>query len=328
MTTLSQPTSSPSVVDLQRRRTVVAALGAALAGACLPAVAAWGARAAASRPGPLEATDLPRGGAVLVRGAGGNVCVLPSAQGLVVVDTGSPDAAVDLHKLVTRRFDRKPARWVFNTHWHPDHTGGNDRLRESGTEILAHENTRLWMGAHIESRWDGARYAPRPKAAWPTSTFYTTQSVDAGDEQIDCGYLLQAHTDGDIYVKLNRSNVLVTGDVFTVGTYPVPDPATLGWIGGLTTATDRLVKLCDAGTVVVPGSGPVADRAALEAQLAMLTTVRDRLYALLREGRSVEEMLEAHPTREFDATWGDPTTFIRAAFAGMTAHVRQIPGIV
>jgi glyoxylase-like metal-dependent hydrolase (beta-lactamase superfamily II) len=244
------------------------------------------------------------------------------------VDTGSAASAADLDKLLSRRFDRKPVRWAFNTHWHPDHTGGNERLRAPATEILAHENTRLWMGARVVSRWDGATYEPRPKTAWPTSTFYTTHAIDAGDEQIECGYLLQAHTDGDIYVKLVRTNVLVTGDAFTVGTYPVPDPATLGWIGGLTTATDRLVKLCDTQTVVVPGTGPLADRGALEAQLAMLTTVRDRLYGLLREGRSVEEMLEARPTREFDATWGDPTTFIRAAFAGMTAHVRQIPGIV
>ncbi len=108
-------------------------------------------------------------------------------------------------------------RWAFNTHWHPDHTGGNEKLKGAGTEILAHENTRLWMGTQILSRWDGARYEPRPRAAWPTRTFYTTQRVDTGDEILECGYLLQAHTDGDIYVKLTRSNVLVTGDVFTVG---------------------------------------------------------------------------------------------------------------
>jgi glyoxylase-like metal-dependent hydrolase (beta-lactamase superfamily II) len=129
-------------------------------------------------------------------------------------------------------------------------------------------------------------------------------------------------------VRFAQANVLVTGDVFTVGAYPVTDPATLGWIGGLTTATEQLVKLCDGGTRVIPGRGPVQDKAALEAQLAMLTAVRDRLYALLREGRSVEEMIEARPTREFDGTWGDPTAFIRSSFAGMTAHVRQIPGIV
>jgi cyclase len=312
-----------------QRRTLLAGLGASLAGACLPAMAAGSAiRTAATRQPPLDLFELPRGGGFVVRGAGGNVVAQPSPKGLLVADTGSAAGAPALQKLLASRFGRQPVRWVFNTHWHPDHTGGNERLRGAGTEILAHENTRLWMGTQILSRWDGARYEPRPRAAWPTRTFYTTQRIEAGDENVESGYLLQAHTDGDIYVKFTHSNVLVTGDVFTVGAYPVPDPATLGWIGGLATATQQLLRLCDADTCVVPGSGPVRDRAALEAQLAMVTTVRDRLYSLLREGRSVEEMIEARPTREFDATWGDPERFIRSAFAGMTAHVRQIPGIV
>jgi glyoxylase-like metal-dependent hydrolase (beta-lactamase superfamily II) len=129
-------------------------------------------------------------------------------------------------------------------------------------------------------------------------------------------------------VRLPRANVLCTGDVFTAGAWPVPDPATLGWIGGLVTCTEQLLKVCDADTLIVPGSGPVQRRPALEAQLKVLTTVRDRLYTLLRDGRGVEEMLAARPTAEFDAQWGDPEKFIRASFVSMAAHVRQIPGIV
>ena len=304
------------------RRTVLAGLGAAAAGLCLPA----GARDA-TRAAPLEVTEIATG-AFVVRGGGGNVCVLRTARGLVVVDTGDAPHAANLRRVLQERFGKTPVRWAFNTHWHPDHTGGNERVRDAQTEIIAHENTRLWMRTPIDSRWNGAHYEPRPRAAWPTRTFYATERFDAGDEQIDSAYLLQAHTDGDIYVRFAQANVLVTGDVFTVGSYPVTDPATLGWIGGLTAATERLVTLCDDNTRVVPGSGPVQGKAALEAQLAMLTAVRERLYALLRDGRSADEMLEARPTREFDATWGDPTAFIRSSFAGMTAHVRQVPGIV
>jgi glyoxylase-like metal-dependent hydrolase (beta-lactamase superfamily II) len=303
-----------------RRRLVIAGLGALAAGACLPG------RAAPRQPG-LDASELGQD-AVLLRGSGGNVCVIGTGAGPVLVDTGRQSRAAELSQWLRQRFDGTPVKWAFNTHWHPDHTGGNERLRAAGAQILAHENTRLWMGAPVLSRWNGAHFDPRPRAAWPTRTFYTTEHVDAGDERIECGYLMQAHTDGDIYVRFTRANVLVTGDVFTAGVYPVTDPATLGWIGGLTTGTEQLLKLCDAGTRIVPGTGPVQDKAALEAQLKMLTTVRDRLYVLLREGRSVQEMLEARPTREFDANWGDPTDFIRSAFAGMTAHVRQIPGIV
>lgn len=302
------------------RRAVIAGLGAAAAGLCLPA-------RAAVRQSPLQVDEIAPG-AWTIRGAGGNVFAVRTKGGLVIVDTGNAASASQLQRVLRERFGGAPVRWAFNTHWHPDHTGGNERIRGGSTEIVSHENTRLWMGTSIDSRWDGAHYDARPRAAWPTRTFYADEQFDAGDELIDSGYLLQAHTDGDIYVRFAHANVLVTGDVFTVGSYPVTDPATLGWIGGLTAATERLVKLCDATTRIVPGSGPVQDKAALEAQLAMLTAVRDRLYALLREGRSVEEMLEARPTREFDAAWGDPTAFIRSSFAGMTAHVRQIPGIV
>jgi glyoxylase-like metal-dependent hydrolase (beta-lactamase superfamily II) len=298
-------------------------LGAALAGLCLPS----GAASAPARGVGLATSDLA-GGAFLVSGAGGNVTVLAGPSGCVVIDTGSRDRARDLTRLLRERCGKAPPLWAINTHWHPDHTGGNEALRRGGTPILAHENTRLWMGAPIASRWNGERFEPRPREAWPTKTFYATEVLEALGERIECGYLLQGHTDGDIYVRLSKANVLVTGGVFTVGEYPVPDPATLGWIGGLTSCTEQLLKLCDAQTLVVPGTGPVQHRPALEAQLQMLTTVRDRLYALLREGRSVEEMLAARPTAEFDGRWGDPEKFIRAAFAGMAAHVRQIPGIV
>jgi cyclase len=303
---------------------VLQGLGAAAAGLYLRPAAA--ARAPAPEA-PLEVAELP-GGLLLIQGAGGNICLLPGADGSVAVDTGSAARQVDVQRLLQERARGAPLRWAINTHWHPDHTGGNEAVRRGGAEILAHENTRLWMGEPIVSRWDGARFEPRPREAWPTRTFYTTQTLAAAGEQIECGYLLQAHTDGDIYARFPKANVLVTGDVFTVGTYPVTDPATLGWIGGLTTATEQLLKLSDAETRIVPGTGPLQRRPALEAQLQMLTTVRDRLYTMLREGRGVDEMLAARPTAEFDARWGDPTRFIRAAFVGMAAHVRQIPGIV
>jgi glyoxylase-like metal-dependent hydrolase (beta-lactamase superfamily II) len=281
---------------------------------------------AAARPA-LTATDVDGAGFV-VDGAGANVYVLPGPQGALMVDSGGADQAAALQRLVVARTGGKPVRLLINTHWHLNHTGGNERLRKAGAEILAHENTRLWMGTDIVSRWNGASFPPRPPAAWPTRTFYQAESLDFGDEVVECGYLLQAHTDGDIYVRLRKANVLVTGGVFTPGRYPVTDPATLGWIGGVTTATEQLLKLTDARTRIVPGLGAVQQRGALEAQLKMLTTVRDRLYALLRDGRAVDEMIEARPTAEFDAEWGDPTNFIRSAFVGMAAHVRQVPGIV
>ncbi len=303
------------------RRAVLAGVGGVAAGLAL------GPLAAAERADRVAVTEVTER-AFVITGAGGNVCVVMGDGDSVMVDTGSAARAREVAKILHDRCRSAPVRTAFNTHWHPDHTGGNDLLRRDEVEVVAHENTRLWMGAPVLSRWDGTRFAPRPKDAWPTKTFYTRETLTVAGQPVETGYLLQAHTDGDIYVRFPTTNVLATGDVFTTDRYPITDPATLGWIGGLVTGTEKLLELSDGNTRIVPGSGPVAGRSAVEAQLKMLTAVRDRLYTLLREGRSVEEMLAARPTAEFDAQWGDPERFIRAAFAGMVAHVRQIPGIV
>ncbi|MET0291423.1 MAG: MBL fold metallo-hydrolase [Steroidobacteraceae bacterium] len=303
-----------------QRRSVLVGLGGLAASATLPSFAA-GKRAT------LQISEIAPG-ILVAAGAGSNAAFVKGTGASFAIDTGPAGQARDVHRWLREQSKSAPLEVAFNTHWHPAHTGANELLRRDGVEIVAHENTRLWMGAPVTSRWNEEQFPARAPSALPTRTFYTTDRVEIGGHVAESGYLLQPHTDGDIYVRLPNANVLFTGDVFTTDRYPITDPATLGWIGGLATATDQLLKLTDAQTRVVPGSGPVADRAALEAQLKMVTTVRDRLYGMLREGKSVEEMLAAKPTAEFDARWGDPASFIRAAFAGMVAHVRQIPGIV
>ena len=151
------------------------------------------------------------------------------------------------------------------------------------------------LGTQVNSRWENRTYPPLPKNARPTQTFYTTGSLDFGGEHIDYGYLPQAHTDGDIYVFFRTANVLVAGDVVSVGAYPIIDYSTNGWIGGLAEGTKALLGLADAATRIVPGSGPVQTRAAVEAEHAMLATLKPRLSQLLAKGMSVEDMLAAAP---------------------------------
>lgn len=309
-----------SMIDLHRR-TFLQRL--ALTGGC---ACAPGLLQAAARP-ELTVTAL-RGGASLVQGAGANLVVLEGAESCLLIDCGGGDTAAALQNLLRERWGGKPVRTVINTHWHLNHTGANERLRAAGAEIVAHENTKLWMGTTILSRWNGTSFPPRAREALPTRTFYTTDRFTFGDETVESGYVQQAHTDGDIYVRLQKANVLVTGGLFVIGQYPQSDPATMGWIGGMVQANEQLLKLADAQTLVVPGLGPVQQRQGLADQLAMMTAVRDRLYTLLKEGRDVNEMLAAKPTREFDDRWGDPATFIRSAHAGLNIHYRQVPGIV
>jgi cyclase len=244
----------------------------------------------------------------LITGGGSNVLFLRAAGAAALVDSGPPERAEELAKLVRGNLGLLSVELLFNTHWHPAHTGGNEALRSGDTTIVAHEITRLWMSTEHYVDWEDRTYSPRENAALPTRTFYSTDpqplTIEMGDEEIEYGHLPEAHTDGDVYVWLRNRNVLAAGGAVTVGEYPVIDYATGGWIGGLVDATKKLLELTNADTLIVPANGPAQPRSHLTAQLEMLTAVRERIENLMRKGRSIEEMLAADVTQGFDAKWG------------------------
>lgn len=259
---------------------------------------------------------------------GSNVLVLSGADGLLMVNGGSPSNAEALLAAVAREFNNQPVRVLFNTDWHPDNTGANDALGKAGAKIIAHENTKQWMGAEIVVQWQRKTYKPRAKEAIPTQSFYTTGKLPFGKEEVQYGHLGQAHTDGDIYVFLPASNILMTGDTFTVGSYPVLDWCTGGWIGGLSDGSRTLAGVANAQTRVIPGNGPIQTHADLQAQADMTAAMRTRFVEMMRKGMSARDMYNAAPTKEFDARWGDPQQFIANAYPGLWNHVREIGGIV
>jgi cyclase len=266
-------------------------------------------RVAAQAPsGALVSTPL-RDGLELIGGAGSNVLLLRTADGAALVDSGPAQSAVALKSALDAKLSGTPLSLLFNTHWHPAHTGGNETVRAADTTIVAHELTRLWMSTEYYVDWEDRTYEPRAADALPTRTFYASdpQPIAArlGDETIEYGHLPEAHTDGDIYVLLKERNVLVAGGVVTAGAYPVIDYATGGWIGGLVAATKKLLAVTDANTLIVPADGPAQPRSHLEAQLEMLTTMHERVANLMRKGRSIAEMLAADVTAGYDAAWGD-----------------------
>jgi glyoxylase-like metal-dependent hydrolase (beta-lactamase superfamily II) len=260
----------------------------------------------------------------VIAGAGGNVTVFNSGEGVLLVDGGSPERSRDVLKLVKERTGSSKIHTLFNTHWHWDQTGSNEALGGSGTRIVAHENTRLWLSTDVDSKWQQRTYKRLPPKARPNQTFYTTGSLTLGGETIDYGYLPQAHTDGDIYVTFKKANVLVAGDVLSVGSYPILDYCTNGWIGGMANATQTLLGLCDANTHIIPGTGPVQTRSDLDAEHSMLVALKLKLSQLLAQGMSVQDMLAAAPTRDFDARWGDPTLFVANAWPGLVQRAREL----
>lgn len=314
-------------VEPSRRRFLKTGLGAVVGASMVPsfiASRAW-ARTQTEAIAIQPITDR----VALVTGAGSNVVLVTGSEGAVMIDGGLADRSGDLLKAVTKHTSGARPATLFNTHWHWDHTGSNERFGKAGARIIAHENTKLWLGADFEVDWQQRTYAPRPKEAWPTETFYNGQrTFDFGNQKLTYGWLPRAHTDGDIYVHLPDQNVLVAGDLVSVGSYPILDYSTGGWLGGMVDANKALVDLCDDKTVVVPGTGPLQTKADLVAQLQMLTTMKDRLIGLIRKGQGTDDVLAAPPTGEFDAKWGDPKLFLANAYRGLFGHVRELGGIV
>jgi cyclase len=303
------------------RRTFLTGLLAGTAASLLPLGFTSSVRAATSSLNVVPVDTTLR----LITGAGGNVLVAETAEGLLLVDGGNVANTPELLKVLGKA---RPVRVLINTHWHPDQTGSNEVLAKAGARIIAHANTKLWLSTEIDVQWQKKVYPPRPAIALPTEILYTQAKLDFGGTKLEYGHLPQAHTDGDLYVFLPERNVLFTGDIMNVGAYPILDWSTGGWIGGMASAARRLASLADANTKVVPGLGPVQTKADLQVQADMLTALHGRLVGLLKKGMSVTDMIAAKPTAEFDAKWGDPALLIRNAYPGLWAHVREHGGIL
>jgi glyoxylase-like metal-dependent hydrolase (beta-lactamase superfamily II) len=263
----------------------------------------------------------------LVTAARTNVLTLTTSEGLVLVDSGAPELSMPLTAALGPLAGRSLT--VFNTHFHAEHTGGNEAFRQAGATIVAHENTRLWMATPTWLPAEDRYRLPRPKDAQPTKTFYTTGTMQAAGERIDYGYLIEAHTSGDIYVFFRDSNVLAVGDVASPARDPELDYLTGAWIGGRADALTRLVELANADTKVVPGFGPVMTRAQLQSERDMMKTIYDRTVDRVREGDSAADMLEAGVLAGLPRTFTNPNRFLYDLSKGLWAHHNKLsPNVV
>jgi cyclase len=260
----------------------------------------------------------------LLTSGGTNVLVLASPDGLVLVDSGAPDRSDALMASLRSLTPGQGATTLFNTHWHVENTGANEIFRQNGATIVAHENTRLWMATPTWMPAEDRYRQPRPKDAQPDKTFYVDGAMTAGAERIEYGYLIDAHTSGDIYVFFRDSNVLAVGDVASPARDPELDYLTGAWIGGRVDAMDRLLKLSDASTRIVPGVGPVMTRVQLQAERDVMKTIYDRTVDRVREGDYVEDMLKAGVMNGLARTFKDPRKFLHDLHKGLWAHHNKL----
>jgi cyclase len=295
------------------RRGFVQSLSAA---AALPLLGGLPLRAVAA--GKALVAEPLADGLLWIRGAGANMLVLKDPNGLVFVDGGLKAGSGEVMKLAHRELGGGKAHTLFNTHWHAEHTGLNEVLGKQGAKIIAHEQTKLWLSTKVRYQPDDVPILPLPAVARPNQTTWTGGELKAGAESLSYGYLSQAHTDGDLYVKLAKANVLVTGGVVAGNGWPTADWVTGGWINGTVTGYRTLIGMCDDNTRVITAHGERAwKKADLQAELDILAKLSTELGRMMRAGFGPDDVLAANPAREYVAKLGDPHHFLVESFKGM-----------
>ncbi|MBK5296890.1 MAG: MBL fold metallo-hydrolase [Vicinamibacteria bacterium] len=249
---------------------------------------------------PIQTTRLGPN-LVMLSGPGGNVAALHGPDGVVIVDTFVKPAWAGL-KQALDGLGGGPLKLAIDTHWHFDHADNNERVREAGAATLAHENTRTRLTQSHDLL--GMKIKPASAASLPTQTFRDSHTVYANGETLQLAYVKPAHTDTDIAVMFASANVLHMGDLYFNGMYPFIDATTGGQINGMIESADTALALVDAQTKIIPGHGPLGDKASLGKYRDVLVTVRDRVQKLKSGGQSLEQVVAAKPTKDLDEVWG------------------------
>ncbi|MGB0627092.1 MAG: MBL fold metallo-hydrolase [Alphaproteobacteria bacterium] len=270
------------------------------------------ALAATAMPNVASAQEISaiKDGIHVIMGRGGNIGVSVGEDGVFMIDdqfAPATEAILGQVKTVTDQ----PVRFLVNTHFHRDHTGGNENLGKAGVLIFAHDNVRARLLA-----------GDAPADALPVVTFNDTTTFHMNGQTVRVFHTANAHTDGDAMIHFQEADVIHMGDTFFNGFYPFIDSRSGGSIEGVFRSIDLVLELADAETVIIPGHGPIADRDDLIAYRDMLMKARDAISPLIADGKFVEEIVAAAPTKEFDAQWGggflNPERFLRVMHAALT----------
>ena len=262
-------------------------------------------------PGLLPAQDFSKvsiqtigvaDGIYMLMGAGGNIGVSTGPDGVFLIDDQFAPMTEQITAAIAAVTDA-PVKMLINTHWHGDHTGGNQNFSQSGALIVAHDNVRVRMNSTHISTFFKSETKPSPQAALPVVTFDNTVTFHLNGQTILAEHVPPAHTDGDSIIWFKEANVIHMGDTFFNGFYPFIDADSGGSVAGMIEAVDRVLPRIDAQTIIMPGHGPLTDRKGLMVYRDMLQTVADRIQAMIDEGQSQQDIVAAKPTAEFDEIW-------------------------
>jgi len=264
----------------------------------------------------IKTTDLGDN-VYMLEGQGGNITVATARDGIIMVDSEFAPLH-DKIKAAIAVVSNLPIKYLVDTHFHGDHTGGNEAFAKDGATVVSEINVRTRLAAGTTNGLTGVKTPPLPDAALPAKTYTGAFKIRLSGRVADLRHIANAHTDGDTYVWFKTANVLATGDTFTNGRYPNIDFANGGNIKGMIAATDLYLKLVNDKSRIVPGHGPIADKAALASYRTMLVTARDRMAKLVKDGKSEDDVVAAKPFIDLDAKWAPTdlaaTNFIRVVY--------------
>lgn len=250
----------------------------------------------------------------MLTGAGGNMGLSVGDDAVFLIDDEYAPLTPKIRAAIAT-ITPKPVRFVVNTHWHADHTGGNKDHGEAGALIIAHDNVRKRLSTPQFMAAFNQTVPALPKVGLPVVTFNDTVTFWINNDTVTAFHVAPAHTDGDAIVYFRSANVMHMGDVFVSAGFPLIDLSSGGSLHGFITATERALRAIDANTKIIPGHGPLGDKARLQAYHDMLVVLRDRLQNEIAAGRTIDEILASKITAEYDASWpGGRERFLRFAF--------------
>ncbi len=260
-------------------------------------------------------------GIYMLLGSGGNIGLAVGDDAIFLID----DQFAPLSQRITdaiRAVSEKPVRFLLNTHWHGDHTGGNENFGKAGVVIVAHDNVRQRMSVEQFMARFNQKVPASPKAALPVITFTDMVTFHINGDDIHAIHVKNAHTDGDAVVHWQKANVMHLGDVFFNGMYPFIDLGSGGSINGMIAAASTALGYANETTRIIPGHGPLAAKAELVAYVAMLTGVRDNVQRLVAQKKTVTQVLAAKPSAAWDEKWGKgfmkPDDFVTTVYESLT----------
>jgi cyclase len=266
----------------------------------LPDRVLQGRAAAASKP--IMTTKLYDNVYLLMNNVGGNMVLQTGPEGNILIDSSFTTAVPKIREAIASVSKDAPDALI-NTHWHYDHTDGNEALHAAGFTIFAHRNTRERMSTPQSISFFHIVMPASPAAALPTITFDQSMHVWSNGDSLDLVHFDPAHTDSDIYIHFHNANVLHAGDIWFNGMYPFLDEATGGVIGGMIQASAKALAVADDNTKIIPGHGPLGSKADLQKYHDMLSAIHDKVAAIKASGASEQEVIARKPTADFDAAW-------------------------